>query len=461
MKILLVDDEEKNIELLEALLIPGNVETITACNGEEALRILGETQVDMVLLDVMLPGMSGIEVLKTIRASAALQLLPVLLITALSDRDHKIEGLKAGADDYISKPFDKTELLARVRTLAQLSFLRRQIVEKEKFNKILEATNEGIVVTDGKFMPVTINQVARGLLQIGSELPQNIVTHINGVFKDGIASGSLERDISNYIIERSESEKFNPLYLSTAVHKVKNTSGEIIQYIFIFKNVTSEHLESKLKYNFLSLISHKFKTPLTVMKGSVELLGDLVKDAPSLEYLKMIGKNQQELEHVLDRLVRFIEIDKKDLNETIPSDIVESYVARGAKQYGVEYSFNKVIEVGKIAFWQGMVLEELIDNSFKFFSGGKLQLDLVINASSIALSDNGPGIPPEEKEKIFEPFYQVEKDFTGQVPGMGLGLALVRKLVGLHNGSVEFNNSSNNGTSIRINLLKPPVKTND
>jgi len=217
--------------------------------------------------------------------------------------------------------------------------------------------------------------------------------------------------------------------------------------------VTAGYAEGKIKNTFLSLISHKFRTPLTIMSGSIELLSTLIKDETLQGFIKKIDKNEKELENILNRLLGFVEMSKKDLDETISVDIVDSYVAKCAKKYTFEYSLSKTITVESIPFWQGMILEELIDNSFKFFNGGKLQIDLVIRDNSIELSDNGPGIPPEEKEKIFEGFYQVEKYYTGQVPGLGLGLALVRKLAGLHNGKIVLQNNAEKGTNIKITFI--------
>lgn len=457
MKILIVDDEPKNLELLEALLYPEKYETINASTGEEALRILGETQVDIVLLDVMLPGISGIEVLKTIRADKLLQTLPVLLITALADREHKILGLRAGADDYIPKPFDKDELIARLRTHAQLSYLRRQIAEKEKFEKVIEATNEGIIVTDNKYAPVVINRAAAELLKIGSVQPKDIIAHINALFTNVLVAEELGKDMKGHVLERAETEMFGPLYLSLVAHKIIGPSGEILQYILILKNITAEYLERKLKYSFLSLISHKFRTPLTVMGGSVELLSTLIKDPSLLEFVKKIGKSHQELGDLLNRLLRFIQVDSKDLEEAISVDIVDSIVSKRAQKYALKYVLNKNITTENIAFWQSMLLEELIDNSFKFHTGAQLSLDLAISENSMELCDNGPGIPQEEKEMIFKAFYQVDKDFTGQIPGLGLGLAIVRKLVKLHSGNIELENSAVNGTCIKIKLEKTGI----
>jgi len=118
--ILVVDDQPPNIELFEAYLVPQGYEIITAANGEEALGKLSGNQIDLILLDVMMPGMDGFEVTRRVRQDATHRLLPIILVTALQETEDRIKGINAGCDDFISKPIDKTELLARVRSLLKV-----------------------------------------------------------------------------------------------------------------------------------------------------------------------------------------------------------------------------------------------------------------------------------------------------------------------------------------------------
>jgi len=118
--ILVVDDEPQNIELLEAFLIPQGYEIVKAANGEEALRKLSGNQIDLILLDVMMPGMDGFEVTRRIRQDNTHRLLPIILVTALRETEDRVKGIEAGCDDFISKPVDKMELLARVRSLLKV-----------------------------------------------------------------------------------------------------------------------------------------------------------------------------------------------------------------------------------------------------------------------------------------------------------------------------------------------------
>lgn len=130
MKILLVDDEPANIRVLEGMLAPEKHELLRAAGGREALDLLRAEEIDLLLLDVMMPGLSGLEVLAEIRRDGRLGPTPVILVTALDDREDRLKGLAAGADDYITKPVDREELLTRVRNQAKLVSLRKRLVEE-------------------------------------------------------------------------------------------------------------------------------------------------------------------------------------------------------------------------------------------------------------------------------------------------------------------------------------------
>jgi adenylate cyclase len=139
--ILVVDDLPRNIRLLEALLEPRGYKIISAGSGAEALERVGSERVDLVLLDVVMPEMSGFEVCRRLRADESTRFLPVVMITASGDRD-KANAIDAGADDFITKPFDQAELLARVRSLLRIKqfheTITAQTAELEEWNRELE-----------------------------------------------------------------------------------------------------------------------------------------------------------------------------------------------------------------------------------------------------------------------------------------------------------------------------------
>ncbi len=129
--ILIVDDDPQNLKLLEGMLFSINCELIKATNGIDTLSIVKKANVDLILLDIMMPGMSGYEVCRQLKASEATRLIPVVLVTALDDTKAKIKGIEAGADDFITKPPNKMELLARTKSLIKLKRLNNNLASIE------------------------------------------------------------------------------------------------------------------------------------------------------------------------------------------------------------------------------------------------------------------------------------------------------------------------------------------
>ena len=129
--ILIVDDHEDNVELLRARLEAWGYRTITASDGSEALRAVYETKPDLILLDVMMPEVDGLEVARRIRADRSLPFIPIILQTALDSVENKVEGLDAGADDYITKPIHFSELQARVRSLLRIKGLQDELARRQ------------------------------------------------------------------------------------------------------------------------------------------------------------------------------------------------------------------------------------------------------------------------------------------------------------------------------------------
>ena len=138
--ILIVDDQPQNLRLLEAVLEPRGFRTVSAESGEAALEVLSREQADLVLLDILMPGMDGYEVCRRIRENPATAFLPVVMITA-SDTAQKLRATEAGADDFVAKPFDQGELLARVKSLVRIKSyhdtIRRQTDELAAWNREL------------------------------------------------------------------------------------------------------------------------------------------------------------------------------------------------------------------------------------------------------------------------------------------------------------------------------------
>ncbi len=150
--ILIVDDEEKNIKLLKATLIFENYRVFGALSGEEALKMVEDISPDLILLDVLMPKMDGLEVCMTLKQDEKTRMIPVVIITALMENEHRIKAMEAGADDFLSKPIDRTELLVRIKSLLRLKSYHddllesyKEIAEKNEKLQGLERIKEGLM----------------------------------------------------------------------------------------------------------------------------------------------------------------------------------------------------------------------------------------------------------------------------------------------------------------------------
>lgn len=124
-RILIVDDDARNVRLLEAMLLAEGHATITAGSGRLAVQVAMIEIPDLILLDVMMPDMNGFEVVEKLKGHAVTQDIPIVMITALDDRESRLYALQAGADEFISKPVDRSELSTRVKNLLALSQYRQ------------------------------------------------------------------------------------------------------------------------------------------------------------------------------------------------------------------------------------------------------------------------------------------------------------------------------------------------
>jgi signal transduction histidine kinase len=149
--ILIVDDEEKNIRLFKAMLMNENYQTSVALNGEKALASIAEIKPDLILLDVMMPGIDGFEVCRRLKAADETKMIPIVMVTALSDQEHRIKAMTCGADDFLGKPLDQMELLLRVKSLLRIKTYHdelfdryREIADKNEKLLELEKIKEGL-----------------------------------------------------------------------------------------------------------------------------------------------------------------------------------------------------------------------------------------------------------------------------------------------------------------------------
>ena len=197
-RILAVDDNKQNLSVLQRALTAAGYEVVIAEEGHSALKLIESAPPDLVLLDVMMPGMSGYEVCQQIRANEATCLLPVVMLTALTDMTDRIRGIESGADDFLSKPFNREELLTRVKSLLRIKALHDEVETKNHllrnlFGRYVSADIAAEIVADpgrhlklgGDKREVTVLfGDLRGFTHLAEQLdPQDVVDILNSYLK--------------------------------------------------------------------------------------------------------------------------------------------------------------------------------------------------------------------------------------------------------------------------------------
>jgi two-component system, cell cycle response regulator len=180
-RVLVVDDILANVKLLEARLSAEYFEVLTACNGREALDILSRERVDVVLLDVMMPGMDGFEVCRRIKAESRMQHMPVIMVTALDQASDRVQGLEAGADDFLSKPVDDVALVTRVKNLARLKVLADEMLMRAKTSQQMNvegATQLNWMEAGNNGNVLVVDDVMRSSNRLSEALAKSHTVHI-------------------------------------------------------------------------------------------------------------------------------------------------------------------------------------------------------------------------------------------------------------------------------------------
>jgi len=215
-RILVVDDEEHIVELIKFNLEKNGYGVITADNGRDAFIIAKEQQPDLILLDLMLPGMDGLDVCKEIRRDSAISTMPIIMITAKGEELDKILGLELGADDYITKPFSVRELIARVKAI-----LRRTTVRYEdngfKFGEITIDFEKHEVRRDGEKVDLTLKEFE--LLEILIKNKGRVMTRdflLDKIWGYEYVGETRTVDVHvRHLRQKIEKDDKNPVYIQT------------------------------------------------------------------------------------------------------------------------------------------------------------------------------------------------------------------------------------------------------
>lgn len=479
--ILIVDDEPSARDVLEALLLPEGYNLAFANSGPEALEKAAEITPDVILLDVVMPDMDGFEVCRRLRADPFLAGVPVIMVTGLDDRDSRLQSIEAGADDFVSKPFDGVELQARVRTITQLNRYRQLLLEQAKFKWVIEHTSDGYLIVNDNDEVLYANPKAR--LYLG--LPPHESKPISETFMELAGKqykcepgetwatwqepSASDLQSPRYLV-RPESPTANVFWLQVDILDLPSVlnEGRVIR----LRDVTAQMALQRDMRGFHAVISHKLRTPLEGILGSLKLLVDFdieLSSDETAEFLTMAFQSAQRLQSEIQDILAYLDAPRlAESSERFNLSQLQSMVVETSSDLGIKSVTVSCPEDLRESFVllshraMELVLREILENSKKFHPEQTPVVEVwVSHANSkevrFQIRDNGLTLSPEHLGRIWTPYYQGEKYFTGQMPGMGLGLAMVATLVWGVGGTCRAYNRQD-GPGVVVELVLPLAK---
>jgi len=422
--VMVADDNPKNLQVLGSLLKENNYRVAVARDGKQVLEYLKTRQPDLILLDVMMPGINGFEVCKTIKKNPKTKEIPVLFITALADTDNKLAGFKAGGEDYITKPFFKEEVLARVNV-----FIERQKVQKT------------LVVSNAKLedWTRTLEEEVRARTLKLQQMQSQII------MQGKIASiGQLAAGIAH--------ELNNPInFIYTNFITLQNNFKGLKKVIHSYQTLAEKPEVRQAHVELIDTIrEQENEMHLDFVMNDLDILFDETREGfKRSSYIINSMRDFSRTDHTQDFAIF-------DINKGIQDTLA---IARNEYKYHceIETDFGHLEPIECIPQQLNQVFLNIIVNAAQAVKlenqddMGVIAIQTMMKGDKIycTISDNGPGISDEIKTRIFEPF------FTTKDVGMGTGLGLSIAydiIVNKHDGTLEAENNHPRGTQFIICL---------
>ncbi|MDJ0694001.1 ATP-binding protein [Mastigocoleus sp. MO_188.B34] len=490
--ILVIDDTPENLALLSQILKDKGYKVRSVTKPSTGLRGAQAAPPDLILLDVKMPEMDGYEVCKRLKADQRTHDIPVIFISALGELLDKVTAFEVGGVDYITKPFQVEEVLARLEThlticnlqkqlQAQNKQLQQEIVERtaaeEKFGVIFRYSPNPIAIatlTEGRFLDINPSFLKlTGYSQ--TEVIGRTIAELNPSLTPEIYDSAVQYLLENGSLHNKEYE----IYTKEGQPRVVLISTELIELagvqctLSIINDITER---KRMEDEFISLVSHELRTPMNSIIGALDLLG-----TQKLGTLTELGQQTINIAtNNMERLIRLVN-DILDLERIKSGKIAMRYIecqadkllneATQAMQAMADSAqVNLSVEPTSVQIHADpdrilQTLTNLLSNAIKFSEPGEtvwLRSSVNCEYLQIEVQDRGRGIPQDKLQLIFERFQQVDASDSRAKGGTGLGLPICRTIVEQHNGRIWVESSLGEGSTFYVQLpLSKELGTGD
>lgn len=444
-------------------------------DGEKALAAATQNPPDIVLTDVMMPNLNGFQLLQKLREDPRTRSVPVIMLSARSGEEARIEGLHAGADDYLVKPFSARELVARVSTHLQLARHRKQAEQAgANLAAMLEQAPVAISIREGadhRFTLVNERYCRQAMMTapmllgktIREAFPQSKGTAFETAADDAYRAGktTLMSEIEGWLQEPNGASRGH--FFNLAIAPVRNADGIITGTMSVSTDVTEQVLTrralekarndaeeaNRAKDDFLAMLGHELRNPLSPILTALHLMRLRGSDTIVKE-VNIIERQAQHLVRLVDDLLDVSRIalgkvtlakESVEISEIIASAIetASPLIENGRHRLVANVAkHGLVVEADRGRMSQ--VIANLLTNAAKYTpAGGRITITATRENGWVVVSveDTGSGIPSELVPKVFDLFVQARQTIDRSQGGLGLGLAIVKNLVKMHGGSVS------------------------
>jgi PAS domain S-box-containing protein len=498
-RILFVEDEPMlRAHLAEALSEEYCVDT--AATGREALTLLLRAKPDLVVTDIVMPEMDGVELLKTLRSVPSTQAIPVLLLSGRAPEEQRLEGFREGADGYLAKPYSERELRALIGSMIQSARQRAEAVRREATEEadqraladqaaLLESITDAFFALDREWRFTYVNQ--RALDYYGKGRDELLGRSIWDVFP--VAAGTMLHEQYEKALRTQCSAAFETKSVLTGrwvdIRAYPTGQGLAVYFRDVSdRKLAEQELQAALtkleesdrrKDEFLALLSHELRNPLAPIANGLSLLKLRGTVEPVSQ--RALGIMERQLSHLVrlvDDLLDVGRLTHGKLRLRVQRVSLLDILGRaleGARTALESHGHTLTTDVrAHDLMLEGdadrlmQVFTNLVQNSVKYTDAGgriRITLDREVDQAVIAVTDNGVGIPPGALEQVFEMFSQVKLQQPRAGGGLGIGLALVRAIVQMHGGTISATSAGPGlGSTFTVRLplasgevLRPPT----
>ena len=455
---------------LEELLTRDEFRLEFCQDPENAQKIAHGLLPDAILLDANL----DIETCRRLRGDSHLAGVPILVMLDAHDRKAKAQALDAGADDFISKPFDALELLARLRTLTRLHYYDKMFADLERFEWMTAHAQEGYLILDGISRIQYANERAINMLN----LPENPIgldfvteVHAHYIARPTETWQAWLNDPSPCFLMRPENVNSRAFWMM--LEALDTDIGAETQRIVRLRDVTEKMSIYQDIRRFHDTITHKLRTPVSLLATSVSLINshlDQLSAEEIRELMQTAVKGADRLVWQVRDVLTYIDAPLA-LNLGDPTEIrqIPEIIQNISQKFGISslsLSLPESLAETRVAMTPDaleLVMSEALENTKKFhpersptvdISIGRIEDDLI----QIRITDDGVTLSAEQLSWAWLPYFQGEKSFTGELPGMGLGFPLMATLVWGVGGSLRLSNRPD-GPGIVVEINLPIIKT--